>query len=297
MNNETPSLGRALQLMEQHLQHLKEEGVMEVEVSADFNKPPARPAAPPPPPQVARSATPAAAAAPAVPRAPVTGWKKSAAPQTVLLPRAPQPDDADPELVAIAKEIAGCEKCGLCKTRSRTVPGQGNPRPEIMFVGEGPGTDEDKQGLAFIGRAGQLLTRMITAMGFTREQVFIGNIVKCRPTVDGAGFKDRPPTPEEMAACIPYLHRQIAVLKPKVIVALGATAVKGLFNDPGIAISRVRGKWMSFDGIDVMPTYHPSYLLRQGGDSGTGDKEAYWQVWGDLTEALKKIGREPPKKK
>lgn len=294
MNNETPSLDRALQLMEQHLQHLKEEGVNEIEVSPEFNRTAPRTAAPAPRSQPVRAAVPPP---PAAPRAPVTGWKKSVAPQAPLLPRPPQPDDADPELAALAKEISACEKCGLCKTRSRTVPGQGNPRPEIMFIGEAPGTEEDRQGLAFIGRAGQLLTRMITAMGFTRDQVFIGNIAKCRPTVDGAGQKDRPPTPEEMAACLPYLHRQIAILKPKVIVALGATATKGLFGDPNIAISKARGKWMSFDGIDVMPTYHPSYLLRQGGDSGTGDKEAYWQVWGDLTEALKKIGREPPKKK
>jgi DNA polymerase len=166
-----------------------------------------------------------------------------------------------------------------------------------MFIGEGPGTDEDRQGLAFIGRAGQLLTRMITAMGFTRDDVFIGNIVKCRPTIDNAGSKDRPPTPEEMAACIPYLHRQIAILKPKVIVALGATAVKGLFGEEMTGITKLRGTWMTFDGIDVMPTLHPSYVLRKGGDHGEGDREVFMQVWSDLTAALKKIGREPPPKK
>lgn len=284
MNEEKPSLGRALELMQQHLAHLKEEGVTHLEVKpgpatrpspAAAPRSASRPPAPPPP-------APRPAPEPAAARVP---------PARV----AAAGDDPAAALAEIAARIAACRKCGLCRTRTRTVPGQGTPRPEIMFIGEGPGTDEDKQGLAFIGRAGQLLTRMITAMGFTRDEVFIGNIVKCRPTVDNAGAKDRPPTPEEMAACIPYLHEQIAILKPKVIIALGATAVKGLFGDGLDGITKLRGKWKTFDGIDVMPTFHPSYLLRQGGDSGDGAK-AYWDVWSDLAAALKKIGREPPPK-
>lgn len=286
MNDDKPSLDRALKLMEQHLSNLKEEGVTQL----DVNLAALAPQRPAPRPQPAAPPRPAPAAAPRA--SPPARERPAPVPPK---PAAAFADDPASALAEIAQRISVCEKCGLCKTRGRTVPGHGTPRPEIMFIGEGPGTDEDKQGLPFVGRSGQLLTRMIAAMGFTRDEVFIGNIVKCRPTEDNAGFKDRAPTPEEMAACIPYLHEQIAVLKPKVIVALGATAVRGLFGLEGI--TRLRGKWLSFDGIDVMPTFHPSYLLRQGGDSGTGDNKAYWEVWSDLVAALKKIGREPPPKK
>ncbi len=183
------------------------------------------------------------------------------------------------ELKRIAVEIAGCTKCSLHKTRIQTVPGQGNVKhPEMMFIGEAPGADEDEQGLAFVGRAGQLVTKMITAMGFERDEVFIANILKCRPP------DNRPPTPEEMAICIPYLKRQIAEVQPKVIVALGATAVLGLLNLTGI--SELRGKWQKFEGIDLMPTYHPSYLLRN-----PVMKRVAWQ---DLQAVLKQLGRTPP---
>jgi len=179
----------------------------------------------------------------------------------------------------IAAEINVCTRCTLHKTRTKTVPGQGNTqRPEVMFVGEAPGADEDKQGLAFVGRAGQLLTKMIEAMGFQREEVFIANILKCRPP------DNRPPTPEEMAICIPYLKRQIAEIQPKVIVALGATAVLGLLNLTGI--SKLRGTWLAFEGIELMPTYHPAYLLR--------NPAAKKEVWADLQAVLKRLGRTPP---
>ncbi len=182
------------------------------------------------------------------------------------------------ELKRIAKTIAGCTKCPLHRTRTNTVPGQGNPHPEIMFIGEAPGADEDAQGLAFIGKAGQLLTKMIQAMGFERDDVFIANILKCRPP------DNRPPLPEEMETCIPYLKEQIRLLKPKVIVALGATAVRGLVGLEGI--TKLRGKWLTFEGIDLMPTYHPAYLLR--------NPPAKKEVWIDLQEALRRIGRTPP---
>ncbi len=186
------------------------------------------------------------------------------------------------ELERIACTIAGCRKCPLHRTRTQTVPGQGNPQPEIMFIGEAPGADEDEQGLAFVGRAGQLLTKMIQAMGLQREEVFIANILKCRPP------DNRPPLPEEMETCIPFLKEQIRVLKPKVIVALGATAVRGLVGLDGI--SKLRGKWLLFEGIDLMPTYHPAYLLR--------NPPAKKEVWMDLQEALRRIGRTaPPVKK
>jgi DNA polymerase len=144
--------------------------------------------------------------------------------------------------------------------------------------------DEDRQGLAFVGKAGQVLTRMIVRMGFAREEVFIANVVKCHPP--GEHSANRAPSQDEMAACLPYLHEQIAILRPKVIVALGGTALRGLFNVEGI--TRQRGKWRSFDGIDTMPTFHPSYLLQYGGP------QAYWEVWEDLQEVLKRLGRTPP---
>lgn len=151
-----------------------------------------------------------------------------------------------------------------------------------MFIGEGPGADEDRQGLAFVGKAGQLLTRIIEAMGFTREQVFIGNIVKCRPP------GNRTPFPDEMAACLPFLEEQIQLLKPRVIVALGATAVRGLLGLE-MGITRLRGKWLSYRGIDVMPTFHPAYLLR----NPAGKKE----VWEDMKAVLERLGREPPRRR
>lgn len=195
-------------------------------------------------------------------------------------PSADSPDmERQTELNRIAKEAAACTKCGLHRMRTKVVPGQGAPGPEIMFVGEAPGYDEDQQGLAFVGRAGQLLTRMIAAMGFTREEVFIANILKCRPP------ENRQPMPDEMAACLPYLRAQIGILTPRVIIALGATAVRGLLGVE-TGITKLRGKWTEFEGIPLMPTFHPSYLLRK--------EEAKKDVWIDLKEVLKKIGRQPP---
>ncbi|MBN2302252.1 MAG: uracil-DNA glycosylase [Lentisphaerae bacterium] len=182
-------------------------------------------------------------------------------------------------LEAIAKEIASCKNCGLWETRTKVVPGQGSTNPEIMFVGEAPGADEDRQGVAFIGRAGQLLTKMIEAMGYKREEVFIGNILKCRPP------GNRTPLPDEMATCLPYLKRQIACLKPKVIIAMGATAVKGLLN-VSMGITKLRGTWLRFEDIDLMPTYHPAYLLR--------NPSAKKDVWEDLKEVLRHLGRDIP---
>ena len=195
----------------------------------------------------------------------------------------PHRPEQDPraELEQLAKVIENCRKCSLGETRTKSVPGQGSFSPEIMFVGEAPGADEDREGIAFIGRAGQLLTKMIEAMGYAREEVFIGNILKCRPP------DNRTPAPDEMETCLPYLKQQITLLKPKVIIALGATAVKGLL-DIKTGITKIRGTWMLFEGIDLMPTYHPAYLLR--------NPAAKKEVWKDLKEALKFLGRTPPSK-
>ncbi len=199
--------------------------------------------------------------------------------------RHPAPDAARDAttavLAAIADDIAGCTRCVLHQDRKQTVPGQGNPKPEILFVGEAPGRDEDEQGLAFVGRAGQLLTKMIEAMGFTRDDVFIANINKCRPP------DNRKPTREEMDTCLPFLKRQIAALEPKVIIAMGSTAVEGLVPmAEGETISKVRGQWRTFEGIPLMPTYHPAYLLR--------NPAMKRPVWEDLKTVLKRLGKPVP---
>jgi DNA polymerase len=194
-------------------------------------------------------------------------------------PRQPgAPRAAQMELSAIAESVTMCRKCGLHETRTRTVPGQGSPHPEIMFVGEAPGEEEDRQGLAFVGEAGQLLTKMIEAMGYRRDEVFIANILKCRPP------HNRTPLPAEMDVCLPYLKEQIALLKPKVIVCLGGTALRGLLNLEGI--TRLRGQWLSYEGIDLMPTFHPSYLLRT--------PSAKREEWEDLKAVLRHLGRPIP---
>jgi DNA polymerase len=177
----------------------------------------------------------------------------------------------------IAAQIQTCEACGLHASRTKTVPGEGNPnRPDILFIGEGPGADEDAQGRPFVGKAGQLLTKMIGAMGYTRDQVFITNIVKCRPP------GTRVPMPDEMSACSPYLRAQIELIKPKIIIALGKTAVEGLLNKQ-VAITRFRGTWCTYEGIDLMPTFHPAYLLR----SPAKKREA----WADLQAVMAKLGK------
>ncbi len=192
-------------------------------------------------------------------------------------PQKSAPPEVD-SLEAIAAECAACAMCGLCNGRKQAVPGQGYAaNPDIMFIGEAPGADEDEQGLAFVGRAGQLLTKMIAAMGYTRDVVFIANICKCRPP------NNRTPTPEEMAACIPFLKRQIALIKPKYIVALGNTAILGLLGKTGIM--RLHGVWQTFEGIPLMPTFHPAYLLRA--------PAAKRDCWNDLKLVMAKLGKTP----
>lgn len=183
------------------------------------------------------------------------------------------------DVISIAETIAACTRCSLYVGRTHTVPGQGCLTPEIMFIGAAPGPEEDRQGLAFVDDAGQLLTRMIEGMGYTRDQVFISGIVKCRPP------DDRKPTPAETKACMPYLAAQVASLRPKVIVTLGDGAARSLLGiDVGIA--DLRGQWKTFHGIDVMPTFHPGYLLHK--------ESAKHAAWSDLKAVLKRLGRRPP---
>lgn len=158
-------------------------------------------------------------------------------------------------LEEVAGVIAGCTKCFLCQGRRNTVPGEGNPRARLLFVGEGPGQSEDETGRPFVGRAGELLTRMIEAIGLLREDVFIANTVKCRPP------QNRKPLPDELAACWPYLERQIELLQPKVLVALGATAAEALLSVKQ-SLTNLRGRVHSYRGIPLVVTYHPAALLR-----------------------------------
>ena len=183
-------------------------------------------------------------------------------------------------LARIAAEVATCRRCGLCATRTTTVPGEGSPAPELLFIGEGPGADEDKTGRPFVGEAGQLLDKMIAAMGLARRDVFIANVVKCRPP------GNRTPEPLEVASCLPYLQAQIAVLKPRIICTLGNVPLKALFGDDVPGITRSRGQRMTWQGISVIPTFHPSYLLR--------NPAAKKPCWEDLQAVLKELGRTPP---
>ncbi len=175
-----------------------------------------------------------------------------------------------------------CVKCAhLASTRTTVVFGVGSIDAELMFVGEAPGADEDAQGEPFVGAAGQLLTRMVAAMGFTRDTVYIANILKCRPDMPAGSSGNRKPTPEEMQTCIPYLHAQIDLIQPKVLVALGGTATEGLLGKTGI--TKLRGHWQTYRGTPLMPTYHPSYLLHN--QSFTEKRK----VWEDLMAVMEKL--------
>jgi uracil-DNA glycosylase family 4 len=209
----------------------------------------------------------------------------------------PKPEHgvADPAtaLKLIREDLGDCTRCKLHKGRTNLVFGVGNPRAELMFVGEGPGADEDAQGEPFVGRAGQLLNNMIKAMGLRREDVYIANVVKCRPP------GNRTPEPDECETCSPFLMRQIAAIKPKVVVALGATAAKNLLA-MNSSLGELRGRWFDFKpagtrnsdpswtGPRLAVTYHPAYLLRDPRQKG--------EAWKDLQMVMKFLGIEPPKK-
>lgn len=213
-------------------------------------------------------------------------WLSDAGVGEVPPPCAPAPDPGpytlsdkgcgSPALLGIRRELGECTRCKLSRGRTRLVFGVGDPAAELMFVGEGPGADEDRQGEPFVGRAGQLLTKMIEAMGYRREEVYIANVVKCRPP------ENRNPEPDEMDACEPFLRQQIAAVRPKVLVALGKIAVQALLRDT-TAISRLRGRWFTYEGVKLMPTFHPAYLLRS--------PEEKKKAWEDLQLVMKELGR------
>ena len=206
--------------------------------------------------------------------------------------RAPIPEPSDSEAIplefirtaeglkAIRDELGDCTRCKLHgQGRKQIVFGVGNPAADIMFVGEAPGADEDTQGVPFVGRAGQLLTKMIEAMGLSRDEVYIANVLKCRPP------NNRDPQPDEVESCEPFLFQQIATVQPKVVIALGAFAARTLLKtqDP---ISRLRGRIYDYRGAQLIPTFHPSFLLRSPGYKR--------EAWEDLKKALGLLGRQPP---
>lgn len=215
----------------------------------------------------------------------ISGSAQAPMAPNVAIPRAPKaPVRA---LSIVAEDVSGCVKCGLAATRTNTVFSRGNPEARIVFVGEAPGQDEDEQGIPFVGRAGQLLDKMIGAMGLSPERdVYVCNIIKCRPP------ENRRPEPEEIATCIPYLHDQLGNVEPEVIVAMGNTAVQALLGTT-LGITKVRGAWKLYQGsVPVMPTYHPSYLLRPGPTQHDAKRHA----WEDLQQVMKKLGLAAPKK-
>lgn len=197
--------------------------------------------------------------------------------------------DKQAQLDAIANEVGKCCKCGLGKTRKNAVPGEGNPDARIVFVGEAPGADEDAKGRPFVGRAGQLLDKIINAMGLRREDVYICNILKCRPP------ENRDPRPDEIANCLPYLQEQLEIIEPEVIVALGAHAARTLLETTK-SIGEMRGKFMEYQPglgkkpIKLLATYHPAYLLR------SYSPENRRRVWEDMKKVLKELNLPVPEK-
>lgn len=206
-------------------------------------------------------------------------------PSTPIPGKAQQPEAAGPQakwqdvdprhdlvdLAEVAENVLVCTRCKLCESRKLAVPGEGNPCARLMWIGEGPGADEDRFGRPFVGRAGQLLDRIIASMGMARQDTFITNVVKCRPPAN------RVPEPDEVTACVPYLARQIELIQPQIIVILGATALKALI-DPGASITRMRGNWLERGGIRIMPTFHPAALLR--------DPSKNRPVWADMKQVM-----------
>jgi len=242
------------------------------------------PTAAAPPPRAPWEAPAAAASPPRAPwEAPAAAAPPPRAPREAPAAAAPPPRGAGDErltrLALIAEEVRSCTRCALHEGRNQTVFARGNPFSDLCFIGEGPGADEDRLGEPFVGAAGQLLDRMIAAMGYKRDDVYICNIVKCRPP------NNRKPEPAEMAACMPFLVQQVALVQPRVIVALGATAVHGLIGTTE-GITRLRGKWKLYKGaIPIMPTFHPAYLLRS--------PSAKREVWMDLQEVMRHLGKAP----
>jgi uracil-DNA glycosylase family 4 len=283
-----------------HLRELKTRGVRFVAVSpealASLGRsrplPPRTPPANPPGPVSRPIATPLRKPAPIKSR-PAPPKPPEETPLALALPGEPEMPPAaavlSPEAKAAAfadlrQRASVCVKCPhLASARKNVVFGVGDIGARLMFVGEAPGADEDEQGEPFVGRAGQLLTKIIQTMGLTRETVYIANILKCRPDTPGQSAGNRKPTSQEMQTCIPFLHEQIDLIRPQVIVALGGTAVEGLLGKTA-GIMKVRGHWQTYRATPLMPTYHPAYLLR---NQAPDEKR---RVWEDMLQVMGKLG-------
>ena len=190
----------------------------------------------------------------------------------------------DMSLDQLRQSALACTKCpNLVSSRTQVVFGMGNPQADLMFVGEAPGQDEDRQGEPFVGAAGKLLTKIIETMGLSRSDVYIANILKCRPDTPGRSTGNRAPTTDEMATCVPWLHKQIDLIQPRMLVALGKTAVGGLL-EKDVAITRFRGQWQTYRGIPMMPTFHPAYLLH---NQSLAEKRKIWEDMLAVMERLK----------
>jgi uracil-DNA glycosylase family 4 len=258
----------------QHLEDLKSQGVRHVAVSPETLRALSQPA-----PAEPKMSMPPAPASPkpvelslALPGEP---------PSASVNPKSPAEKAA--AFAALRERALACVKCPhLASSRKNVVFGVGSIDAPLMFVGEAPGADEDEQGEPFVGKAGQLLTKIIQATGLGRADVYIANILKCRPDTPGQSAGNRKPTSDEMATCIPYLHEQIDLIRPKVIVALGATAVEGLLGKT-VGITRLRGTWKTYRGTPLMPTYHPAYLLR---NQAMSEKR---KVWEDMLAVMEKL--------
>ena len=277
----------------QHVEGLKARGVRHVSVAPEtlraLAQPAPRIAAPPPEVRSRRREEAPAFQPPAAtpPAQKISPSLLTSAATQISPPSAAAPLSSEAKIVAFAalrERALACVKCpNLAASRQNVVFGVGSIDAQLMFVGEAPGADEDEQGEPFVGKAGQLLTKIIQATGLSRADVYIANILKCRPDTPGQSAGNHKPTPEEMQTCIPYLHEQIDLIQPKVIVALGATAVEGLLGKT-VGITKLRGHWQTYRGTPLMPTYHPAYLLR---NQSLSEKR---RVWEDMLAAMEKLG-------
>jgi DNA polymerase len=283
--------GQLLDATIQHLENLKSRDVRHVAVSSETLRALVQPVtgrdAPPGRLEKVSSRKSDEPVARSHPQASVVGQTTLLALPGETVPSQSPPLDPQAKAAAFAalrERALVCVKCPhLASSRKNVVFGVGSIDAQLMFVGEAPGADEDEQAEPFVGKAGQLLTKIIQATGLQRADVYIGNILKCRPDTPGQSAGNRKPTSDEMATCIPYLHEQIDLIRPKVIVALGATAVEGLLGKT-IGITKLRGTWKTYRGTPLMPTYHPAYLLR---NQAMSEKR---KVWEDMLAVMEKLG-------